>query len=207
MTTLQNDSTQPQSSALILEKTVVFLGAFLLFWMELFFAKMLLPQHGGSPAVWVTCLACYQILLFLGYAYVARVSRFALFKPVHIGLIGFSSLWLPLSIRALDTDLPPILQTIQLVILSIGMPFLVLCSTSPLIQFWRSRSQPYTLYAWSNAGSLLSLILYPLVLEPRFGLLKQSLIWAGVYFVFGGFVLGGSSQGKTGSPTADANCY
>jgi len=185
MTTLQTDLTQPQSSALILEKTVVFLGAFLLFWMELFFAKMLLPQYGGSPAVWVTCLACYQILLFLGYAYVARFSRHPLFKPGHIALIGFSSFWLPLSIRSLDTELHPILQTVQLVILSIGVPFLVLCSTSPLIQFWRSRSHPYSLYAWSNAGSLISLILYPLVLEPRFGLLKQSLIWSGVYFVFG----------------------
>ncbi len=196
MTTLQNDSTQQQSNALILEKTVVFLGAFLLFWMELFFAKMLLPQYGGSPAVWVTCLACYQILLFLGYAYVAQFSTHPLFKPVHIGLIGFSTFWLPLSIRSLDTELHPILQTVQIVILSIGIPFLVLCSTSPLIQFWRSRSQPYSLYAWSNAGSLLSLVLYPLVLEPGLGLLKQSWIWSGVYLVFGVLFLTAAVGGR-----------
>lgn len=167
----------------ILERSVVFLGAFLLFWLELFFAKMLLPRYGGSPAVWVSCLACYQVLLFLGYAYVAHYSRHPLFKPLHLCLIGASSLFLPLSIRSRGTELYPILETIQIIVLSIGVPFLVLCSTSPLIQYWGARSHPYALYAWSNAGSLLALILYPL--ESRLGLFKQSVMWSIGYFVFG----------------------
>src|SRR5262249_45165633 len=43
---------------------------------------------------------------------------------------------------------------------------------------------PYRLYAASNAGSLLGLIAYPLVVEPVLGLREQGVAWAAGYAVF-----------------------
>src|SRR6202012_890164 len=47
----------------------MFLSAALLFWVQLFTSKMILPILGGSAAVWMTCLVFFQIALLLGYLY------------------------------------------------------------------------------------------------------------------------------------------
>ena len=55
----------------------------------------------------------------------------------------------------------PILTVFSALSLSIGLPFLVLSATSPLLQVWWARVEsgkiPYRLYALSNVGSLLAL--------------------------------------------------
>src|SRR3984893_2041493 len=45
------------------------LSAFLLFQVQMILGKFLLPLFGGTPAVWTTCLLCFQVLLLLGYSY------------------------------------------------------------------------------------------------------------------------------------------
>ena len=63
----------------------------------------------------------------------------------------------------------------------IGLPFLALGATSPLLQFWWSRVEgggiPYRLFALSNLASLLALGLYPTLIEPNFTLHAQRVAW------------------------------
>jgi hypothetical protein len=68
--------------------------------------------------------------------------------------------------------------------LAIGLPFFVVSTTSPLLQKWFSKvghhtsEDPYYLYAASNAGSMLTLLSYPFLIEPTIGLLSQKTFWS-----------------------------
>src|SRR5438046_4925898 len=79
----------------------------------------------------------------------------------------------------------------ELLFISVGLPFLLLSSTGPLLQSWyahldlsQHNKPPYFLYALSNAGSVLGLLSYPFLLEPTFRLKIQSWIWGGSFAVF-----------------------
>ena len=78
----------------------------------------------------------------------------------------------------------------MLLLVTVGLPYFVLSTTSPLVQVWFSRSypgrSPYRLYALSNFGSLAALLSYPFVFEPAFDLPRQSWLWSGA---FAGYVL------------------
>src|SRR5208337_5654513 len=58
-----------------------------------------------------------------------------------------------------------------LLAVTVGLPFFALSSTSPLLQKWFTLARPqgavYRLYALSNAGSLLALLTFPALVEPR----------------------------------------
>ena len=68
---------------------------------------------------------------------------------------------------------------------AVGVPFFVLTTTSPLLQRWFAATghpaaqDPYFLYAASNAGSLLGLLAYPLLIEPSLTLRQQQWVFAG----------------------------
>src|SRR6266704_1850184 len=47
----------------------IFLGAFLLFYIQLLLGKFFLPWFGGTPAMWTTCMFFFQVLLLVGYLY------------------------------------------------------------------------------------------------------------------------------------------
>jgi hypothetical protein len=187
---------------------VVFLAAFLLFAVEPMAAKQLLPVLGGSSAVWVTCLVFFQGMLLAGYGYAHWLSRGRRRVWVHMVLlmvavrVVFSQfiafaliLMLGMPYRLTHgnpTDsLHPVSTIFRLLGTTIGLPFLVLSATSPLVQVWWARREggavPYRLFALSNAGSLLALVCYPLVIEPRLTLAAQR-GWWGVGFC--GFAVG-----------------
>ena len=164
-------------------------SAFLLFWVEPFFARLVLPLLGGAPAVWNTCLMFFQILLLLGYLYAHGTSR--ILSPrrqvvVHLSLLALCVFTLPIALPAGWT--PPasgnvILWLVLALGASIGLPFLVLSATAPILQRWIADSNvqirnPYVLYAASNAGSFLGLIAFPLLLEPHLRLGDQSRLWS-----------------------------
>src|SRR6266536_843363 len=117
----------------------VFLGAFLLFQVQLILAKRLLPWFGGAPAVWTTCMLFFQVALLLGYAYAHALARAAprRQRDAHLALLAASA----------------------------GVPYLVVADTGPLVQSWFARvrpgASPYRLFALSNLGSLLGLLSYP----------------------------------------------
>ncbi len=172
----------------------IFWGAYLLFQIEPLIGKFILPWFGGSPAVWTSCMLFFQVLMLGGYAYAHLIlDNFAASKQglVHIGLLLLSLLVLPIAPAAsLDpaAAAEPMLSIPWLLLRSIGLPFLVLATTSPLLQAWFVRvcagSSPYPLYALSNIGSLLALLSYPFLVEQYFRLGEQTLSWSWAYALF-----------------------
>lgn len=168
----------------------VFLSSFLLFLIQPLISKYLLPWFGGGPMIWTTALVFFQIMLLAGYSY-AHLLSFLKKKTVlitHSSLLALSLLALPMipdqSLVASFPDNPSI-QILLLLLLTIGLPYLLLSSSSPLLQNWFGQSQPknspYTLYATSNTASLLALLLYPFFFESLFKLSNQSFIWSALY--------------------------
>jgi len=162
----------------------VFLASFLLFLVEPIAAKQLLPVFGGSAAVWITCLVFFQTALLVGYLYahwLVRHSRwilhFALLLLATASAIGWSAETVDLN-RASQHPVSSIFAALGP---SIGLPFLMLAATSPLLQVWLARIEtrgiPYRLFALSNLASLLALGLYPTLIEPHLTLRAQRLVW------------------------------
>jgi predicted O-methyltransferase YrrM len=172
----------------------VFLGAFLLFAVQPLIAKFILPWFGGAPAVWATCLVFFQVLLLAGYLYAhgsTRLLRPRIQAGVQVALIAAALLTLPIVPNPRWTSAnggAPSSAILVLLTWCLGLPVLVLASSSPLLQAWYSRlapgQSPYRLYAVSNLGSLLALISYPLVFEPWLGRSAQATAWGwglGIY--------------------------
>jgi hypothetical protein len=171
----------------------VFLASFLLFLVEPIAAKQLLPVLGGSAAVWITCLVFFQTALLCGYLYahwLARSSRWTM----HFGLLVLAAVsaiaWSVRSIGTNTSSAHPFATIFIALGVSIGLPFLALGATSPLLQVWWSRLHttaiPYRLFALSNLASLLALALYPTVIEPHLTLQMQRQLWC---CGFGAFAL------------------
>jgi Ca2+/Na+ antiporter len=183
----------------------IFLSAFLLFLVQPLLGKALLPAFGGAPAVWTTLMFLFQTLLLMGYVYSnAIASKLPLRRQgrVHLVLLGVSVLalllqgvlqgWRTPIVLDLDWALlggaDPVLRIVVILLVGVGLPYLVLSTTSPLLQAWFSRVQtdrsPYRLYALSNLGSLLALLSYPFVIEPALSVTTQATLWALAYVVF-----------------------
>ena len=161
----------------LLTPFVVTFSAFLLFLLEPMAGKLALPRFGGAPSVWIACLAFFQLSLLLGYVYVHTITRRASAWAIHIhsALLVASLSVLPIlggptsrPRRAISAG--PI--TTGNVGRGVGLPFVMLAATSLLIQV-RAASHvedsraASRLFALSNIGSLLALVMYPLVVEPR----------------------------------------
>jgi hypothetical protein len=194
---------QPTTGASLpaLFSLTLFLSAGLVFLVQPMFGKMVLPRFGGAPAVWNTCQVFFQAALLAGYLYAHFVSmRLGIRWQVALhGLI----LLLPLASLPIAAaagweppgDANPAPTLLGLLAVSVGLPFVVVSTTAPLLQSWFTRSgdasaaDPYFLYAASNAGSLLALLAYPLVIEPTLPLSVHSWIWAAGYVLLIGLVL------------------
>jgi predicted O-methyltransferase YrrM len=169
--------------------SAIFFSAFLLFLVEPLAAKQILPALGGSSAVWITCLVFFQLMLLVGYLYAHWLTRHfsrAAQRNIHIAMLAIAFALLlarshfhPASQNA---SAHPVAAIFMLLAASIGLPFLLLASTSPLLQVWLSWQQqsriPYRLFALSNAGSLLALAAYPTLVEPHLTLRQQWTMWS-----------------------------
>jgi hypothetical protein len=174
----------------------VFLGAFLLFLLEPMAAKGLLPVLGGSSAVWITCLVFFQAMLLGGYLYAHWLTRSGM-RWVHVGLLlaGVAALFGSQHVAAMGDAAHPVATIFRTLGATIGLPFLLLGATSPLLQVWMARIEGtgvrYGLFALSNVGSLLGLLAYPLLIEPHVSLRGQRVGWAigfAVYAVLAGWL-------------------
>ncbi|MDF1702334.1 MAG: fused MFS/spermidine synthase [Planctomycetota bacterium] len=172
----------------------VFTSAFLLFQVQPVIGKCILPWFGSSPGVWATCMLFFQLLLLGGYAYAHFiVSRLPSRRQalVHGTLLLLALLTLPIapdpSWKPVDAD-APVGRILWVLSASVGLPYLLLSATGPLLQGWFARLQPgrspYRLYALSNAGSLLALLSYPFVFERILRLPQQTGLWSWGYGVF-----------------------
>jgi hypothetical protein len=167
---------------------VVALSAFLLFLVQPLIAKQILPWFGGSSAVWTTCMLFFQATLLVGYAY-ADVTPRALGSRnqprAHIVVALLCLLVLPIlapeALKPLGSE-EPISRILMLLAVTIGLPYLLLSTTSPLIQSYFARlnpgRDPYRLFALSNAASLAALVAYPAVIEPFVGVRAQAWGWS-----------------------------
>jgi hypothetical protein len=172
---------------------VVFLSAFLLFLVQPIVAKQLLPILGGSAAVWTTCLVFFQSALLLGYVYADFLVKWL--RPrtqalTHVTLLAAALATQGLHIRASQwaTTWHPMLTIFALLSLIIGLPYLALSATTPLLQSWYTgsfRAQwSYRMFSLSNAGALLALFLYPTLIEPHVTLKTQTRIFSTGFFIF-----------------------
>lgn len=168
----------------------IFLSAFLLFLVQPMIARRILPAFGGSTAVWTTCMLFFQFLLLFGYFYADRVARMQPGGRMHAGVLTASLLPVPYlwSIDPNSWATPgadPAFGVIALLGATVGAPYFLLSTTGPLVQSWFAREHreeaPYWLYAVSNVGSFLGLVVYPAVIEPFFGVSEQLRGWAGGY--------------------------
>jgi hypothetical protein len=181
----------------------IFLGAFLLFSVQLLLGKYFLPWFGGTPAMWTTCMFFFQTVLLAGYAYAHALTRW--FTPRTQGYLHSVLLLTALAMLAFmaakwgtpitpsvswrpQSSDHPVWSLTVLLAVSAGLPYFVLSSTGPLLQSWLTRTHPgrtpYRLYSLSNLGSLLGLLTYPFLVEPWFSLRTQARIWTTGFFVF-----------------------
>src|SRR6476660_3460533 len=188
------------TAVLLLYALTLFTGATLLFVMQPMVGKMILPLLGGTPAVWSTCMVFFQAALLGGYAYAHLLT--SRLRPARHVLVPLIALALPLAVLPLAVsshwlrggEANPILDVLTLLSLSVGLPFLVVSATAPLLQKWFTQTghpaarDPYFLYAASNLGSMLALLGYPTLVEPRLplqgpGWLTQTTLWTTGYGV------------------------
>jgi hypothetical protein len=203
----------------------IFLSAFLLFQVQPLIARIILPWFGGEAAVWIVCLLFFQVALLLGYLYAHFLTQFVpagAQRWVHAGivLVSFAALpilpkssWMPTGPDA------PVRHILMVLGVTVGLPYFLLASTSPLLQAWYARAKPgavpYRLYALSNAGSMLALLSYPVIVEPMLSVSHQAYGWSAAYacvailcgavgfFASGGPAIGASEDSHTVAPAPD----
>ena len=130
---------------MILYASTIFLSAFLLFQVQPLIAKIILPWFGGSAAVWSAAMLFFQLVLLAGYGY----SHFAIRRltarqqwTVHAALLLVSCALLPIlpSPHWKPNEAgDPTLRILLLLGATIGLPYFLLSSTSPLLQAWYVR--------------------------------------------------------------------
>ncbi|MGH7720830.1 MAG: fused MFS/spermidine synthase [Gemmatimonadaceae bacterium] len=188
-------------SILALYALTLFVSASLLFAVQPMVSKMVLPLLGGTPAVWNTCMMFFQAALLAGYAYSYASSRWLGVRRqawVHAALFALSLAALPIGLgvatQAPPSHTSPVLWLLLVLTVTLGAPFFMLATSAPLLQRWFARSghsaaaNPYFLYSASNAGSIVALLAYPLLAEPRLTVAEQSRVWTVGYWVLAALV-------------------
>ncbi len=141
--------------------------------------------------MWIVCLLFFQVALLLGYLYAHLLSQ--RFQPptqvrIHAGILAASLLALPILPKASSEPSgpdAPVVHILLLLAVTVGLPYFLLSSTSPLLQAWFAQNHagaaPYRFYALSNAGSMLALLSYPILIEPMFSSSHQAVGWSAAY--------------------------
>jgi hypothetical protein len=172
----------------------IFLSAFLLFQVQPLIAKIILPWFGGSAAVWSAAMLFFQLILLAGYTYAHLLIRYLKARQqmaVHLTMLVVSCVLLPIlpsaSWKPLEAG-DPTVRILETLLATIGLPYFLLSATSPLLQAWYVRrsgsGMPYRLFALSNFGSMLALVSFPFVVEPRLTSREQAFTWSAVYVFF-----------------------
>ena len=183
----------PTRSLIAVFGVTIFLGAFLLFQVQLLIGKYLLPWYGGVATVWTLCMLSFQLLLLAGYAYshlLVQQLPHRLQRPLHLTVaiaalvvVGVSAFgWyaplLPDGSFKPGADADPTWHVVRVLAIAVGVPFFVVATTSPLLQAWFGAAypglSPYRFYALSNLGSLLGLLTYPTLVETWLSLPAQA---------------------------------
>ncbi len=179
----------------MIHAATIFLSSFLLFLVQPLIARLILPWFGGSAAVWTTCMLFFQALLLAGYAYshflIRQYSGRRIEAVIHTVLLAAAVAMLPISPSEAWKPLgdeEPISRILMLLAASVGLPYFLVASTSPLLQAWFARARPgedpYRLFAISNLASLVALVGYPFLIEPFLAARRQVSLWSWGFVAF-----------------------
>jgi MFS family permease/SAM-dependent methyltransferase len=203
------------NSTMILYALTIFTSAFLLFLVQPIIAKQILPWFGGTAAVWTTCLVFFQFALLAGYFYSDWLTRRVTLKKqaiIHLALVVIALVLLPIIPDAAwkpKGDESPSLRILLLLAATIGLPYFLLSTTSPLVQAWFARSfpgnSPYRLFALSNLASMLALLGYPFLFEPWISTREQAVGWSIGFAVFALLIAGSAWYGLRATGGAQEN--
>lgn len=186
---------------LALFTSAILASAFLLFLVQPMAAKIILPKLGGAPSVWIGSMLFFQAALLAGYGYThlltsrLRVHVQVLIHGILLAVAGWT-LPPPTDLQPPATGDDPVLWLLRTLAITVGLPFLVVATTSPLVQRWfsytshKDAKDPYFLYGVGNVGNILGLLAYPLLLEPLAGLRTQTHVWSIGFAVMMAFVIG-----------------
>ncbi|MFN0106511.1 MAG: spermidine synthase [Bryobacteraceae bacterium] len=171
----------------------IFLSAFLLFQVQPIISKAILPWFGGAAGVWNTCMLFFQAALLGGYTYAHWLQGQPANRQrqIHLALLGLSLLSLPVfpsvAWKPAGNE-EPIWRILGLLASTVGLPYFLLSTTSPLLQAWyvrhRKAAIPWRLFALSNAASLAALLTYPVLVEPALSVPRQAWVWSAAYAGF-----------------------
>lgn len=215
--TANNQSASPWS--FVPFALTIFTSAFLLFQVQPLISKQILPWFGGSPAVWTTAMLFFQSLLCLGYFYAHALASMSSRKTqarIHVVVLILAALLasrvLPGADLRPESPDSPVLQVLQILGLSVGLPYFCLATTGPLVQHWFTSTahaqSVFRLYALSNVGSFLALLSFPYVLEPWLEQQQMGQLWTMGFWVFALLCLPvalGAWQNKQETSTAAVN--
>lgn len=172
----------------LLFATTMGVAGFLLFQVQPMLAKYILPWFGGAATTWIVCMLFFQMALLAGYAY-----AYALTRPMTASQQAIAQIILLLLVLALLPITPaeswkptdagdPTWRIVALLAATVGGPYLVLATTSPLITRWFAniapQSNPSQLFAISNFGSFLGLLSYPFAFEGLLSTGAQTRLWS-----------------------------
>ncbi|MBC8166492.1 MAG: hypothetical protein H7Y20_11550, partial [Bryobacteraceae bacterium] len=173
---------------------VVFWSALLLLLVQPVLTKAILPWFGGSAGVWTTSMLFFQTVLLLGYLYAHLLHRTLALRwqiLLHCALLVMAVLMLPLhpSVASKPSGgADPVPRILGLLFSSAGLPYFLLSATSPLLQSWFASTNrtelPWRLFAISNLGSLVALLSYPILIEPRLTVEDQLRYWSLGFLLF-----------------------
>ena len=193
METDTNPPAHPARVSPLLFGVTILLSAFLLFQVQPLIAKLILPWFGGSAAVWTSCMLFFQIALLAGYGYAHWLNGQPASRQtwIHAAMLAISFLSLPIlpHLRWKPSGSEdPLAGILGLLTATVGLPYFLLSSTSPLLQSWYSRANggamPWRFFALSNFGSMLGLLTYPVLIEPNLTNRQQAWMWSGSYIAF-----------------------
>ena len=169
------------------------LSGFLLFQVQPMMARYILPWFGGSATTWTVCLLFFQVALLLGYAYAYLFTKPLRLRTqiiIHLSIVVLSLASLPITpseaFKPLDAD-NPTLRILVLLVFSVGLPYFVLSTTTPLVQKWLASlgsETPSRLFALSNLGSFLGLVTYPIFVDLYLTTDDQTWLWSAGYVAY-----------------------
>ena len=127
---------------MLLHAATIFLGSFLLFQIQPLIGRFILPWFGGTPGVWATCMVFFQVVLLAGYAYAHGASALARRRQgwLHAALLLVALVFLPIAPSAeVWRPAPGTLPGPAILLLlaaTVGVPYLALAASAPLVQHW-----------------------------------------------------------------------
>jgi hypothetical protein len=177
--------------------SAIFVSAFLLFMVQPLMGRFILPWFGGVPAAWTVTLMFFQTALLVGYGYAHfltklknRKAQVTIHSVLLLSAAAFMLPIIPSETLKPAADANPAFSILLLLALTVGLPFIALSATGPLMQAWlakvRPGKPPWIMYALSNVGSLGALLAYPFLLEPFLGRTTLAGAWSVGFVVFVG---------------------